>query len=43
MVGKAADVTDRASVEALKDFTLKNFGRVDILINCAGGNVKVTA
>jgi NAD(P)-dependent dehydrogenase (short-subunit alcohol dehydrogenase family) len=31
-----SDVGDRASLEALLDGTLKAFGKVDILINCAG-------
>ncbi len=30
------DVTDPASVEALKDFILETFGRVDIVVNNAG-------
>jgi NAD(P)-dependent dehydrogenase (short-subunit alcohol dehydrogenase family) len=32
----ASDVTDRASLEALRDHVLASFDRVDILINCAG-------
>jgi NAD(P)-dependent dehydrogenase (short-subunit alcohol dehydrogenase family) len=32
----ASDVTDRASLEALRAAVLGQFGRVDILINCAG-------
>lgn len=32
----ASDVTDRASLEALRDAVLGGLGRVDILINCAG-------
>ena len=32
----AADVCDRASLEALLAATLEKFGKVDILINCAG-------
>jgi len=32
----ASDVGDRASLEALLEGTLKAFGKVDILINCAG-------
>ncbi len=32
----ASDVCDRASLEALLDATVEKFGRVDILINCAG-------
>ena len=31
-----SDVTDRSSLEALRDATLKAFGKVDILVNCAG-------
>lgn len=32
----AADVCDRASLEAARDAVLAAFGRVDILVNCAG-------
>jgi NAD(P)-dependent dehydrogenase (short-subunit alcohol dehydrogenase family) len=32
----ASDVCDRASLQALLAATLNNFGKVDILINCAG-------
>ena len=32
----ASDVTDRASLEALRDAVLKAFGKVDILVNAAG-------
>jgi NAD(P)-dependent dehydrogenase (short-subunit alcohol dehydrogenase family) len=35
-----SDVLDRASLEALRDATVKDFGRVDILINCAGRTQK---
>ena len=31
-----SDVTDRASLEALRERTCAAFGKVDILINCAG-------
>jgi len=31
-----SDVTSRASLDALRDRTLAEFGKVDILINCAG-------
>jgi NAD(P)-dependent dehydrogenase (short-subunit alcohol dehydrogenase family) len=31
-----SDVADRASLEALRDAVLAGFGRVDILVNCAG-------
>jgi NAD(P)-dependent dehydrogenase (short-subunit alcohol dehydrogenase family) len=30
-----ADVTDRASLERLRDETLRAFGKVDVLVNCA--------
>jgi len=33
---QAVDVTERASLEALRDATLREFGRVDILVNAAG-------
>jgi len=32
----ASNVTDRGSLEALRDAVLAGFGQVDILINCAG-------
>jgi NAD(P)-dependent dehydrogenase (short-subunit alcohol dehydrogenase family) len=32
----AADVTDRASLEALREAAIEAFGKVDILVNCAG-------
>jgi len=32
----ASDVTDRASLEALRDAAVEAFGKIDILINCAG-------
>ncbi|MFZ5917743.1 MAG: SDR family oxidoreductase [Chloroflexota bacterium] len=34
------DVLDRASIEAARDAVLQEYGRVDILINGAGGNKK---
>ena len=34
------DVTDRTSVDALRDTVLKKFGRVDILLNAAGGTFR---
>ena len=37
-VAVRCDVLDRASLEAARDAVLKAFGRVDILINGAGGN-----
>jgi NAD(P)-dependent dehydrogenase (short-subunit alcohol dehydrogenase family) len=33
---RAADVADRASLEALREAALAAFGKVDILVNCAG-------
>jgi NAD(P)-dependent dehydrogenase (short-subunit alcohol dehydrogenase family) len=35
-IAKAVDVTGETSVNAMADFTIKNFGRIDILINNAG-------
>ena len=32
----ASDVGDRGSLEKLRDATLEKFGKVDILVNCAG-------
>ena len=32
----ASDVLDRASLQTLADQVLETFGKVDILINCAG-------
>jgi NAD(P)-dependent dehydrogenase (short-subunit alcohol dehydrogenase family) len=37
-IAAAADVLDRSSLESAKEEVLKSFGRVDILINGAGGN-----
>ncbi|MBN2086057.1 MAG: SDR family oxidoreductase [Anaerolineales bacterium] len=37
-LGVGCDVLDRASVEAAAEKTLKAFGRVDFLVNGAGGN-----
>lgn len=31
-----SDVTDRASLERLRDATISTFGKIDILVNCAG-------
>src|SRR5688500_9403189 len=32
----SSDVTDRGSLESLRDAVLGGLGRVDILVNCAG-------
>ncbi|TQR18263.1 SDR family oxidoreductase [Psychrobacillus soli] len=37
-IAVAADVLDRTSLEGARDFILEKFGRVDILVNGAGGN-----
>jgi NAD(P)-dependent dehydrogenase (short-subunit alcohol dehydrogenase family) len=34
-----ADVLDRAALESLRDELVARFGRVDVLVNAAGGNV----
>ena len=38
-IGVRADVLDAASLEAGRDKIVERFGEVDILVNCAGGNV----
>jgi len=38
-IAVVADVTDRSSLEAAYAEVLKTFGRVDILVNAAGGNM----
>jgi NAD(P)-dependent dehydrogenase (short-subunit alcohol dehydrogenase family) len=35
-LAQACDVSDRKSLEALRDAVLAGFGKVDVLINCAG-------
>jgi NAD(P)-dependent dehydrogenase (short-subunit alcohol dehydrogenase family) len=37
-IGVPCDVTDEGSVAALYDEVLDSFGRVDVLVNCAGAN-----
>jgi len=34
----SANVTNKEELEKVKDFILEKYGRLDILINCAGGN-----
>lgn len=36
-VGRLVDVRDYSQVEAAAAFTIEQYGRIDILINCAGG------
>ena len=40
-IRQAADVSDRASLEALRDRTVAELGKVDILVNCAGRTKRV--
>jgi len=40
IVARHLDVTDRASIDAALQATADAFGRVDILVNCAGANLK---
>src|SRR5580658_6382471 len=40
-VRQVTDVTDRQSIEALRDVVLAAFGRVDILVNAAGYTLKL--
>jgi NAD(P)-dependent dehydrogenase (short-subunit alcohol dehydrogenase family) len=37
-IGVEADVLDKKSLEKAKTFVNSNLGKIDILINCAGGN-----
>lgn len=39
-IGLAADVTDQADVQAMVDRAVSEFGKVDILINNAGVNIR---
>jgi len=39
-IGVKADVVDKASLEAARDAVIEKFGKVDVLINGAGGNSK---
>lgn len=40
-IRQASDVGDRASLEALRDRTIAELGKVDILVNCAGRTKRV--
>lgn len=40
VIGFACDVTDAEKVQAAHDYTIEQFGTVDVLINGAGGNMK---
>jgi NAD(P)-dependent dehydrogenase (short-subunit alcohol dehydrogenase family) len=40
-VRQVTDVTDRQSIEAIRDVVLQTFGRVDILVNAAGYTLKL--
>src|ERR1035438_10462775 len=42
-IREATDVTDRASIEALRDAVMEAFGHVDILVNAAGYTFKQPA
>lgn len=39
-IGISADVLERDQLESAKDMILQKWSRIDILINCAGGNMK---
>lgn len=41
--GLVADVTDPESVEGLMARVMEQFGRIDVLVNCAGTNVEAPA
>jgi NAD(P)-dependent dehydrogenase (short-subunit alcohol dehydrogenase family) len=38
-IGVRADVLDAPALEAARDEILERFGAIDVLVNCAGGNV----
>lgn len=40
---QTVDVSDRSSLEALRDAVLREFGQVDILVNCAGRTKRTPA
>lgn len=39
-IGVRADVLDAAALEAAREQIVEQFGAIDILVNCAGGNVE---
>ena len=39
-IGLVADVLEREQLDAAKDIVLETWGKIDILVNCAGGNIK---
>ena len=39
VIGVRADVLDAAALESARDAIIAQFGAVDVLVNCAGGNV----
>jgi NAD(P)-dependent dehydrogenase (short-subunit alcohol dehydrogenase family) len=42
-LGISADVLDAAALESSRDAILARFGSIDVLVNCAGGNVAAAA
>jgi NAD(P)-dependent dehydrogenase (short-subunit alcohol dehydrogenase family) len=42
-LGISADVLDAASLESSREAILARFGSIDVLVNCAGGNVAAAA
>lgn len=40
VIGISADVLDRAQLESARKIISDKWGRIDILVNCAGGNMK---
>ena len=42
-LGSSADVLDAGALEAARDAILTRFGSIDVLVNCAGGNIAAAA